>query len=168
MAKVKKPRSFGRGFDLLLRHCEEWEDNFQGRTQKPGRDFDFNTDLFDMVPVDEDPALRAEYTKYVVDMAENSWRLRNSFKFKLDWMEQSEGATEDIARAVMDTPLSPPFPQCVFYLENFVPEADLVLLIDGDRKASHINTPEEIEAYGSAGIQNDDDFVSVMPYLYRS
>jgi hypothetical protein len=76
--------------------------------------------------------------------------------------------SSEIAQEAMDLPLSPPFEQCVFLAENFARGADLILLID-QRTATHISdSAEMIDAYASQGILQGDQFISVMPCIYRA
>lgn len=162
MKKTKKrPKSFGRGFDILLRDCEEWEDFFEGRTKKAGTEFSINNDLFTLKEDQQD------VLKYTIDMAENSWRLRNAFKFKMDFEKDIPGVDIVARDAALTTPMSPPFEQCVFLAENWGDGIDLLMLLD-QRTADHINdTPEMLEAYTDHGILTGEQIISIMPVLYR-
>jgi len=135
-----------------------------GRSRKPGRGFAFNEQQFNML---SEKDWGEEYLQYTINMAENAWRLRNAFKFKMNWREQAAGAADEIAMRVLSTPMSPPFEHCVFVLNEWAPNCDLVLLVDCDRKSDE-GLVTYRHAYESAGIMPGDSFVSILPCVYRA
>lgn len=169
MARAKKPRTFGHGFDLMLRQCEKAEDFFLGRGGRMP-EWMVNVDLI-RCEDEHDPRYRKSFQLYHLDMADNAARLRNSFKFKFDWGAIQEGDPYVVAEQVTSTPLYPPFEQCFVLLENWVADADMMLLVD-TRTADQAweqdtAEPEIARSYREYGIMPGDKFVSVMPTIYR-